>query len=210
MFDVINPDTGAKIRSLQDDDEASIALKAARARAAQPTWAARPLDERLGAIRRFRGLIVNRREALAGTLTDEVGKPITQSRNELDGLLRRLDFFLDKAAATLAPEEVHREPGLVERISREPLGLVANISAWNYPYFVGSNVFVPALLAGNSVLYKPSEFASLTGLALAALLHEAGVPEHAFVTVLGEGKLARPCCASAWTGSFSRVPMPPA
>ncbi len=49
----------------------------------------------------------------------------------------------------------------------EPLGVVANISAWNYPYFVGSNVFIPALLTGNAVLYKPSEFATLTGMAIA-------------------------------------------
>ena len=54
------------------------------------------------------------------------------------------------------------------RIRHEPLGVVANVSAWNYPYFVGSNVFVPALLTGNAVLYKPSEFATLTGLRIAA------------------------------------------
>ena len=56
---------------------------------------------------------------------------------------------------------------LEERISHEPLGVIANISAWNYPYFVGGNVFVPALLAGNAVLYKPSEFATLTGMHIA-------------------------------------------
>jgi len=71
-------------------------------------------------------------------------------------LLGRLDFFLEKTTAELADETVHTETGLVEKIRHEPLGVVANISAWNYPYFVGSNVFVPALLAGNAVLYKPS------------------------------------------------------
>ena len=65
---------------------------------------------------------------------------------------------------------------LEERITHEPLGVIANISAWNYPYFVGGNVFVPALVAGNAVLYKPSEFATLTGLHIAEMLHEAGVP----------------------------------
>jgi acyl-CoA reductase-like NAD-dependent aldehyde dehydrogenase len=62
-----------------------------------------------------------------------------------------------------------------ERIGHVPLGVIANISAWNYPYFVGGNVFVPALAAGNAVLYKPSEFATLTGQHIADLLHEAGV-----------------------------------
>ena len=51
-----------------------------------------------------------------------------------------------------------REDGLGEKITYEPLGVICNISAWNYPYLVGTNVFVPALLAGNSVMYKPSEF----------------------------------------------------
>jgi acyl-CoA reductase-like NAD-dependent aldehyde dehydrogenase len=68
--------------------------------------------------------------------------------------------------------------------------VVANISAWNYPYFVGSNVFVPALIAGNAVLYKPSEFATLTGLHIAEMLHEAGVPRDAFVPVVGDAATA--------------------
>ena len=76
---------------------------------------------------------------------------------------------------------------MTERIGHEPLGVVANISAWNYPYFVGGNVFVPALLTGNAVLYKPSEFATLTGLHIDRLLHAAGVPADVFITVVGAG-----------------------
>ena len=93
-----------------------------------------------------------------------------------------------------------------ERITHEPLGVVANISAWNYPYFVGGNVFVPALLAGNAVLYKPSEFATLTGLHIARLLHEAGVPEDVFVPLVGGGEvgaalLEQPIDGVFFTGS---------
>jgi acyl-CoA reductase-like NAD-dependent aldehyde dehydrogenase len=82
------------------------------------------------------------------------------------------------------------------------------VSAWNYPWFVGSNVFVPALLTGNAVLYKPSEHATLTGLAIAALLHEAGVPEDAFVPVVGDGTVGtavvdQPVDAVFFTGSHA-------
>ena len=82
------------------DDAASVAAKAARARAAQPAWAARPLAERQACIERFRAGVVRDLETLAATLTREIGKPITQSRNELNGLLGRIDFFL---AAGRAP-----------------------------------------------------------------------------------------------------------
>ena len=155
-----------------DDTPETIAEKVAAARVAQPAWAARPIAERIEILRAFRGWVVTQADELAATLTAETGKPITQSRNELTGLLPRIDFFLDEAERTLADEVVldDADGGLREVIAHEPLGVIANISAWNYPYFVGSNVFVPALLAGNAVLYKPSEHATLTGLAIASML----------------------------------------
>jgi acyl-CoA reductase-like NAD-dependent aldehyde dehydrogenase len=86
-----------------------------------------------------------------------------------------------------ATETVYDEGGMQERIEHVPLGVVANISAWNYPWFVGCNVILPALLTGNAVLYKPSEFATLTGLEIERLLHEAGVPRDVFQAVVGAG-----------------------
>jgi len=78
---------------------------------------------------------------------------------------------------------------MIEQVTLEPLGIVANISAWNYPYFVGANVFIPALLTGNAVLYKPSEFATMTGMNITRCLHEAGVPEDVFAPIVGGGKV---------------------
>jgi acyl-CoA reductase-like NAD-dependent aldehyde dehydrogenase len=120
-------------------------------------------------------------------MTRETGKPIGMSRNELNGLLPRLDFFVGMVEPVIATETVYDEGGMMERIEHAPLGVVANISAWNYPWFVGCNVIVPALLAGNAVLYKPSEFATLTGLEIARLLHEAGIPQDVFIPVVGGG-----------------------
>jgi acyl-CoA reductase-like NAD-dependent aldehyde dehydrogenase len=182
---IIDPATDHTLEELSEDTEATVQAKAAQSRAAQRAWAARPLSARIAIIRRFRELVVERTDALALTLTSEVGKPISQSHNELKALLTRIDFFLDHVAGEVTPEIVEQAAGLEERISHEPLGVIANISAWNYPYFVGSNVFVPALLTGNAVLYKPSEFSTLTGLAIAKLLHEAGVPETVFTPLIG-------------------------
>jgi hypothetical protein len=82
---------------------------------------------------------------------------------------------------------VFNDGGMTEQIEHTPLGVVANISAWNYPWFVGGNVFIPALLTGNAVLYKPSEYAAMTGVAMARLLHAAGVPQDVFIPLIGGG-----------------------
>ena len=207
---IVNPYSGAVVADVAADTARSVAAKYARARVAQPRWAAVPMKKRLDAIAKFRAAIVGREDELARTLTLEVGKPIRQSRNELKGLLGRIDFFLAEAAGTLRDEKVlhDRNGKLEERISHEPLGVIANISAWNYPYFVGSNVFVPALAAGNAVLYKPSEFATLTGLKIAEMLHAAGVPDDVFLPVIGGGEigaalLRQPIDGVFFTGSYA-------
>jgi acyl-CoA reductase-like NAD-dependent aldehyde dehydrogenase len=182
-----NPATGALIGELPADNAATVATKAAAARAAQPRWAATPFAERAAAIQRFRALLVDQLETLALTLTQEVGKPISQARNELNGLLPRIDFFLEQAESAMRDEHVFDGGGMHEQISHIPLGVVANISAWNYPYFVGCNVIVPALLTGNAVLYKPSEYAALTGLHITRLLHQAGVPDNVVQALIGAG-----------------------
>ena len=205
---VTNPATGAVIRELAEDGPEEVGRKHERARRAQPGWAARPYEERAAAIRRFRDLLVERRDELARTLTSEMGKPITQSRNELEATPGRIDFFLETTPAVLREETVLQREGMEESITREPLGVVANVSAWNYPYFVGSNVFIPALLTGNAVLYKPSEFATLTGLALGDLMREAGVPEDVFIVVTGRGEtgaalVGQKVQAVFFTGSYA-------
>jgi len=207
---IINPATGALVRDVPADSQKVVRAKYDRARAAQPRWAAQPIRKRIDTIRRFKEQVVEREEMLARTLTQEVGKPIRQSRNELKGLLARLDFFVAEAARALRDETVLNDAAqkIEERISHEPLGVIANISAWNYPYFVGSNVFVPALVAGNAVLYKPSEFATLTGLHIADLLHTAGVPDDIFIAVAGDGAtgaalLRQPIDGVFFTGSYS-------
>jgi acyl-CoA reductase-like NAD-dependent aldehyde dehydrogenase len=205
---ILNPSDGSLIRDLPEDGAQAVAAKYARARAAQPGWACLPIGDRLAAIEKFKKLTEERKGELARTLTTETGKPISQARNELNALAGRIDFFLANAKSSLAPEMVLAEPQMREQITHEPLGVVANISAWNYPYFVGSNVFVPALLAGNAVLYKPSEFATLTGLAIGAMLHAAGVPPDVFSVLPGPGStgtllLEQPVDGVFFTGSYA-------
>lgn len=207
---ITNPATGTVLIDVVADNAKAVRAKYDRARAAQPKWAATPIRKRLAAIRKFREMLVDRLSELARTLSLEVGKPIRQSRNEINGLCGRIDFFLAETEKALRDEKVFADEkaGMEERIGHEPLGVIANISAWNYPYFVGGNVFIPALAAGNAILYKPSEFATLTGMHIADMLHASGVPEDAFVLIVGDGKtgmalLRQPVDGVFFTGSYA-------
>ena len=199
---VHNPANGELIATLSTDDDDSVAAKATRARAAFSAWRATPMVEREACIARFAALVKAQIEPLAAVMTRETGKPIQMSRNELNGFLGRIDFFLAQVESSVQTETVFDDGGMTEQIEHTPLGVVANISAWNYPWFVGGNVFVPALLTGNVVLYKPSEFAAMSGLEMARLLHEAGVPRDVFIPVVGSGAVGAALMEQAIDGLF--------
>ena len=206
MLQVHSPSTGVLLGELVEDDPSSVNRAAQRARDAQRDWASNGLAHRSEVLRRCAALLEGRVDALASLLSAEVGKPFGQARGEVAGTIARLEFFLEHAPAALAPEVAREEPGLSERVTHDPLGLVANISAWNYPYFVSTNVLFPALLAGNAVLFKPSELAALSGLEMTALLHEAGVPDGVLQALIGGPRvgaavLAQPLDAVFFTGS---------
>ena len=203
-MDVVNPATSEIVERVPETAVNELPRLLANARTAQRSWAAQAPSERKAVLARFRQLVESNLAELARTLTLEVGKPLAQAKNELNGLLPRIDFFLEHFEAELSPRGVlgKSSDALEERIAFEPLGVVANVSAWNYPYFVGSNVFVPALLTGNAVLYKPSELSSLTGLAIGRLLHEAGVPADVFQTLIGGRELGAALVGAAVDGVF--------
>ncbi|NLR79868.1 aldehyde dehydrogenase family protein [Chitinophaga eiseniae] len=182
---VINPATGATLRILRDDTRDTLQDMYMRLKVTQPKWAATSLAARMKIIARFSQLLQTHTERLAGILTSETGKPLQQSRNEINGARTRIQWMLDNAEKFLADEWVTNSDALKEKISYEPLGIVCNISAWNYPYLVGVNVFIPALLAGNAVLYKPSEYATLTGMEIESLLVQAGLDPNLFVMATG-------------------------
>ncbi len=205
-----NPANGTVITDVDIDTSASVRAKYHRARAAQPALG-RPADQEAPRHDRRASATVSprctrpsparsRRRSASRSASHATSSTVSRAR---------LDFFLAESQRTLRGETVlaDLDNKLEERITHEPLGVIANISAWNYPYFVGSNVFVPALIAGNAVLYKPSEYATLTGLSIAQMLHESGVPEDVFTPVVGDGAtgaavLRQPVDGVFFTGSY--------
>jgi acyl-CoA reductase-like NAD-dependent aldehyde dehydrogenase len=204
---IINPATEETIAELHEDTRTSVTRKFNALKTGQRNWAQVPLKERIACIARFDELLEKDKDELAETLTSEMGKPIRESFNELNGARARLKFFIENSEKYLAEEWITREGSTKEKIVYEPLGVIANISAWNYPYLVGINVFIPALIGGNAVLYKPSEYSTLTGEHIQSVLYEAGIPENVFDTVVGKGDVGEyllelPLDGYFFTGSY--------
>ena len=204
---IINPATGEVIKELPADTPQGLQAKHQSLRSAQDAWYGQPLDRRIEILKKFAALLEENREKLAEVLTSEVGKPHAQSRNEINGARTRISWLTAHAGRYLADEVMGSDGGMKEIISYEPLGVICNISARNYPYLVGVNVFVPALMAGNAVMYKPSEYATLTGLEIGRMLRLAGVPDDIFKVAIGgkttgEALLELPFDGYFFTGSY--------
>lgn len=204
---IINPATEEVIAEIQEDSRESLNKKFKTLQKGQKTWVKVSVKKRVEIIARFADLLKENIEELASTLTSEVGKPLQQSRNEVNGAIGRIKFFVENSQKYLKDEYVLRTDGLKERISYEPLGVICNISAWNYPYLVGVNVFIPALIGGNAVFYKPSEYSTLTGLQIEKLLKKAGIPDDVFRVAIGakevgEALLEMPLDGYFFTGSY--------
>ncbi|AOM76013.1 aldehyde dehydrogenase family protein [Pedobacter steynii] len=184
-MNIINPATAEIITTVQEDSRLSLDKKYSLLKAEQLQWSKKSLTERLAVVHRFYDLLETEKERLAAILTSEVGKPLQQARNEINGARTRIQWMMNNGEKYLSDEWVTDTEELKEKISYDALGVICNISAWNYPYLVGVNVFVPALIAGNTVMYKPSEYATLTGLEIEKLWRKAGLPEDAFKIAIG-------------------------
>ena len=164
---VTNPYSGETVCRIPFDTAATIDEKLARAAAVSAQWRLLPLDERIAHVAASLERIRRDADAIATDVTRQMGKPITESRGELQTLLARGRQSMEDAPAALADDILPQEDGFRRRIVHEPLGVVLDIAAWNYPLLIPINVIVPALLAGNVVVLKHSGRTPLTGAALA-------------------------------------------
>jgi succinate-semialdehyde dehydrogenase/glutarate-semialdehyde dehydrogenase len=188
----VNPATGEVLRELECAGEGEVEAAVARAGAAQPAWAELGLRHRIAVLREFQGKLYAKKSEVAAAITREVGKPLVEALvTEVLVVLDAARFLIDNAWGLLRDEPVPHG-NLVTKLKsgwlvREPHGVIAIISPWNYPFSIPATETLAALVAGNAVVLKPSELTPLVGLELARLLHAAGVPEDVFQVVVGEG-----------------------
>ncbi|MDC0534888.1 aldehyde dehydrogenase family protein [Francisellaceae bacterium] len=200
---IMNPSTGELIRVIENDNNSSINQKLVTLEEGQSKWVEQTtIHQRIACIEKFIELLKENIDSLSRDLTAEVGKPFQESRNEINAACYRCQFFIDESVKLLDEQEVHIDGNTRERLAYEPLGVIANISAWNYPYLVGVNVFIPALISGNAVAYKPSEFAVLTGLNIQNYLYQSGIPKNVFQSFIGAKEVGEALLKASLDGYF--------
>lgn len=190
---VTAPMTDEPIGSVPRLDEAAVEAAAAASRSASKKWRNRPLAERTALVNRFASLAENRREELIDLVQLETGKARRHAFEEAIDVPLAASYYSNVGERVLSPER--RKPALPvaasARVQYEPYGLVGVITPWNNPLTLSTDV-LPALIAGNGVLWKPDDKTPFVALYFAELLAEAGLPEDVLTIVTGDGETVGP------------------
>ncbi len=187
-----NPATGELLGELPSASEVEVLAAVEQARGAQPAWAARSVGDRVGILREFQRLLHQDKSEVAMLITREAGKPYVEALlTEVLVVLDATRFLIENAVSFLREQPVRHGSVAMKakagRILREPQGVIAIVSPWNYPLSIPAVDTLAALVTGNAVVLKPSEFTSLIALKLESLLHAAGVPKEIFQVLVGDG-----------------------
>ena len=168
-------------------DAGTFAAACQAAAAYQPAWAAVPAPVRGRAVQQLGRLVEANKEALAGIITDEIGKPYAEALGEVQEVIDTCNYFLSEGRRLFGQTVPSELPDKQLFTFRVPVGVAAVITAGNFPVAVPSWYVVPALVCGNTVVWKPAEYAPATARAFTELVLHAGVPAGAFHMVLADG-----------------------
>lgn len=187
-----NPATGEVWRSFAATTPDEIAVAVARARAAQPAWAATAIGARLHVLACFHDLLFDRRMEVADIINRETDKPVAEALAAEVAIVLDQAVFLQHAVPKLIRSPWYSSGSLALlrkrlRVVHEPFGVLGVIAPWNYPLMLACARILPALVTGNAVVFKPSELTPSTGEITRDLLVEAGFPADVIVLVQGDG-----------------------
>ncbi|RYZ72375.1 MAG: aldehyde dehydrogenase family protein [Proteobacteria bacterium] len=208
-WDVKSPaathDLVARIKySYQDVDSAIQSAKSAF-----KSWKKLPASERFVYLRKYRDALKARENTIVETISREVGKPLWESKTEFQAMLNKVDITIEDSMKLIAPLRIDNVlPGVVGKSEYRPHGVMAVIGPFNFPGHLPNGHIVPALVTGNTVVFKPSEKTPMTGQLIAEAMHEAGLPSGVFNLVQGERETSRRLCVHEgvngilFTGSY--------
>ena len=183
FIEVADPNTGNLVAKVTTGHEEDARRAAQAANAAFPAWSTTALAERVRIVRQWAGALAKRKDALVRAIASEVGTPLKISQIvQVESPLRNIENFVSTVEALVWETEVGNS-----RIAREPFGVVACITPWNFPLHQIVLKLAPALLTGNTVVLKPSELTPQTVQLICEALHEAGFPDGVVNVVNGAG-----------------------
>jgi succinylglutamic semialdehyde dehydrogenase len=176
------PATGAQIWSGPIGDAAA---EVAAARAAWPEWAAHSANYRIEALRRFANVVRAREAEFADLIARETGKPLWEARTEVAAVIGKVDISINAMSERTPTRKLEAAMGNKVAVRHKPHGVLAVLGPYNFPAHLPNGHIVPALLAGNAVVFKPSEKTPASGAMLVECLHEAGIPQGVVRLLIG-------------------------
>ncbi len=205
LLQSIDPASGEVVWEGPQADAAEVAAALAKARRAFPAWRALGVEQRVAHALAFKAALETRKEAMAETIARETGKPLWETRTELAAMIGKVDISI-KAQAERAGERRSDMPFGQAVLRHNPHGVMAVLGPFNFPGHLPNGHIVPALLAGNTVVFKPSEMTPATGAAMAQCWADADLPDGVFNILqgareTGEALLAGEIDGLLFTGS---------
>jgi succinylglutamic semialdehyde dehydrogenase len=179
--------------------ETDVAAAVAAARRAQPAWALAPLDQRLAVVRAFKAAVQAEAEPFARLIAEETGKPLWEARTEVASVAAKVDISIQAHAERTGSREAPfaADPaGACQALRHKPHGVLAVLGPYNFPAHLPNGHIVPALIAGNAVVFKPSEQTPAVGAFMASLWDKAGLPEGLLAVVQGAALTGRALAAA--------------
>src|ERR1700730_733219 len=192
----INPATGETLSCFEKPPPALLPETVARARAAQAKWSKTPTPDRAAQLKILRERILSSRDALADAIVQESGKPRAEALfADVFVALDTAEYFAVNAGRMLQPEALSHHNlaanGKSGTLTYEPLGVIGMISSWNYPLAIPVSQIIPAIVAGNAVVCKTSDFTPHCGALIERLFASAGFPEGLVTIVQGGGEVGQ-------------------
>lgn len=182
------PATGAALwRGLVDDVDTEVSI----ARQHWAEWASLPVTVRMEAVRRYANVVRNKAEALGECIARETGKPLWEARTEVESVINKVEISINAYSERTSQRRLEGNLGARMALRHKPHGVLAVLGPYNFPAHLPNGHIVPALIAGNAVVFKPSEKTPAVGAMLVECMHQAGIPEGVVRLLIGgadEGK----------------------
>jgi succinylglutamic semialdehyde dehydrogenase len=187
------PASGA---TLWTGEAGDVEAEVAAARAAWGSWASRPFTNRVETLRRFANVVRGKLEPFADLIARETGKPLWEARTEVEAVINKVDISVAAYADRTANKRLEGAMGARVAVRHKPHGTLGVLGPYNFPAHLPNGHIVPALLAGNAIVFKPSEKTPAVGEYLVSLYHEAGIPEDIVRCVQGGPEVGKALAAS--------------